>query len=182
MTSHTARSQTSDILLREVTVDDLPIFFEHQKDPDANYMAAFTSKNPADREAFMEHWNKILRAEDITRGFSVRTILVDGQVAGHVLTYVDEELGSPEVSYWLGKTYWGRGITTRALSLFLEQVFTTRPVYARVAKDNIGSRRVLEKCGFAICGANKGYANARGEEIEEFILKLDGKGESAHTA
>ena len=47
-----------------------------------------------------------------------------------------------------------------------------RPMYARVVKDNIASLRVLEKCGFTICGEGKGFAYARGEEVEEFILRL----------
>lgn len=74
---------TSDILLREVTDGDLPIFFEQQRDADANYMAAFTAKNPADRDAFMAHWTKILGDETVT----IRTILFDGQVAGSILIF-----------------------------------------------------------------------------------------------
>ncbi len=47
-----------------------------------------------------------------------------------------------------------------------------RPLYGRAAKDNIASLRVLEKCGFTICGEGRGFSNARGEEVEEFILRL----------
>ncbi len=85
---------------------------------------------------------------------------------------IDAEFGKPEVSYWIGKPYWGKGVATRALSAFLFHV-KVRPLYARVAKDNIASLRVLEKCGFARIGEDKGFANARGEEVEEFILRLD---------
>jgi RimJ/RimL family protein N-acetyltransferase len=55
--------------------------------------------------------------------------------------------------------------------MFLE-LFEARPIGARVAKDNVASIRVLEKCGFEVAGENKGFANARGEETEEFIFKL----------
>jgi len=158
---------TDEIQLRDVTESDLPIFFEQQLDADANYMAAFTAKNPADRDAFMAHWSKILGDETSI----IQTILFNGQVAGHVLSYENEEFGKPEVSYWIGKEYWGKGIATRALSKFLDHM-TVRPVYARVVKDNIGSRRVLEKCGFTRIGEGKGFANARGAEVEEFILRL----------
>ncbi|MDH3226824.1 MAG: GNAT family N-acetyltransferase [Thermoleophilia bacterium] len=82
-----------------------------------------------------------------------------------------EESGRPEVTYWIGKPYWGKGLATRALSEFLARVNKTRPIYARVAKDNIGSRRVLEKCGFTTVGEAKGFANARDEEIEELIME-----------
>jgi RimJ/RimL family protein N-acetyltransferase len=62
-------------------------------------------------------------------------------------------------------------IATKALSEFL-RLLKTRPLYARVAKDNIASIRVLEKCGFTISGEDKGFSNARGEEVEEYILEL----------
>jgi len=156
-----------DFSLRDVLESDLPIFFAYQLDPDAQAMAAFTSKDPANREAFMAHWHQIL-ADPST---IIRTIVVDGQVAGSVSSYQDD--GHPEVTYWLGKHYWGKGLATRALTEFLAHANRSRPIYARAAKDNIGSLRVLEKCGFRIIGEDKGYANARGKEIEEFLLQLD---------
>ena len=45
------------------------------------------------------------------------------------------------------------------------------PIYARASKDNLASIRVLEKCGFKITGHGKGFANARGKEIEEVVLE-----------
>ncbi len=156
----------SDIALRDVMMNDLPIFFDQQLDPDANHMAAFTAKDPSDKDAFMAHWARILGDKTIT----IQTILFDGHVAGSVLTYEDEN-EKPEVSYWIGKPYWGRGVATKALLAFLKHI-KVRPLYARAAKDNFASLRVLEKCGFARIGEDKGFANARNEEIEEFILRL----------
>jgi RimJ/RimL family protein N-acetyltransferase len=146
--------------------DDLPIFFAYQLDPDAQAMAAFVSKDPANREAYMAHLHQIL-ADPTTIN---RTIVVAGQVAGSVSSYYDA--GHPEVTYWLGKHYWGKDLATRALSEFLAYHNPTRPIHARAAKDNIGSLRVLEKCGFRIIGEDRGFANARGKEIEEFLLQL----------
>ncbi len=160
--------ETYDVLLRDVTMSDLPIFFDQQLDSEANQMAAFTARDPADRGAFMVHWTKILGDETIT----IQTVLFEGHVAGSVLTYEDEEFGKPEVSYWIGKPYWGKGVATRALSAFLFHV-KVRPLYARAAKDNIASLRVLEKCGFTRIGEDKGFSNARGEDVEEFILRLE---------
>lgn len=153
--------------LRDVTLTDLPFFFAHQLDPDANYMAAFTAKGPADHAAFMAHWQRILADPDLMN----RTIVYDGEVAGSVARYT--EAGRPEVTYWLGRAFWGRGIATAALAAFLQEV-VERPIYARVAADNAGSLRVLQKCGFVVIGRDRGYANARGAEIEELILRLDG--------
>jgi RimJ/RimL family protein N-acetyltransferase len=159
-------SPPSNIVLREVQAEDLPLFFEHHQDPEANYMAAFTAKDPTDQRAFMAHWTRILGDATTTN----RTILSEGQVAGSVSSY-EETAGHPEVTYWLGKPYWGKGIATAALRALLAQV-TTRPIYARVAKDNRASLRVLEKCGFTIINEDKGFANARGQEIEEWLLQL----------
>lgn len=154
-----------DVVLRDVIEADVLIFFEQQLDPAANQMAAFTAKDPADREAFATRWTRILGNDGIIK----KTILCDGQVAGHVVIF--EQFGNPAVSYWLGKGCWGRGIATRALSQFLGHV-PTRPLYARAAKDNLASIRVLEKCGFRKAGEDRGFSNARGVEVEEFILKL----------
>jgi RimJ/RimL family protein N-acetyltransferase len=157
---------TNELYLRHVVHADLPIFFENQLDQEANYMAAFTAKDPTNREAFTAHWHKILANETNI----IRTIIFNEQVAGSVSSYEDE--GRPEVTYWLGKEYWGKGIATRALKEFLASHNTIRPIYAHVAKDNPGSRRVLEKCGFTVVGESKGFANARGQEIEELLLEL----------
>jgi len=152
---------TNDVLLRNVTESDLPIFFEQQLDSDATTMAAFP---PRDREAFMAHWAKILANNSVI----VKTILFDGQVAGNIVGF--EIDGKREVGYWIGKEYWGKGIATKALAAFLDHV-QTRPLYAYVAKHNIGSRRVLEKCGFTVEGEDK-FSNASGEVVEQFVLKL----------
>ena len=162
---------TSDVLLRDVTEADLPIFFEQQRNPAANQMAAFTAKDPADREAFTAKWAKILGDDTVKKA-----ILVNGQVAGSVSAFVAPWSGQLEVTYWLGREYWGRGIATKALTEFLGHL-KARPVYARAAKDNIASIRVLAKCGFTISGHDKGFANARGEEVEEVVLRLGGDGE-----
>jgi RimJ/RimL family protein N-acetyltransferase len=158
---------TSDVLLREVTEDDLPIFFEQQRDPAANRMAAFTAKDPADRAAFMAKWAKMLGDDSSTN----RTILFGGQVAGSIGAFVAPWSGKLEVTYWIGREFWGKGIATKALAVLLSAV-SNRPLYARAAKDNIASLRVLEKCGFTITGCERGFANARGEEVEEVVLEL----------
>lgn len=155
-----------DLRLRDVTEDDLPIFYAQQLDPEANHMAAFTSKNPADRQAFAAHWARILGDETVVP----RTILVDGQVAGHIASF--EHLGQPEVTYWIGREFWGQGIATKAMTALLRHV-RVRPLYARAAKDNIASIRVLEKCGFTRSGEDRGFSNARDEEVEEFVFRLE---------
>lgn len=156
-----------NVTLRDVIASDLDIFFEQEKDPDAITMAAFTAKDPNDRLAFDAHWTKVMGDGRVT----IQTILVDGDVAGSVL--VHSWFGDPEISYWLGKEFWGKGIATTALEKFLACI-PIRPLYARVVKDNLASFRVLEKCGFRIHGEGRGFANARGMEVEEWVLILVG--------
>ena len=156
---------TSTILLRDLQDDDLPIFFQQELDSEARHMAAFVPKDPADMDAFMAHWDRIRNKEGVT----IRTVLFDGEVAGQIICF--EMSGEPHVSYWIGKEYWGKGIATGALKLFLEHL-SERPLYARVVQDNIASLRVLRKCGFLISGEDSGFSESRGEEVEEFILTL----------
>jgi len=156
-----------EVSLRDVAETDLPIFFDFQRDSAANYMAAFTTRDPTDKEAFAAHWNRILNDDRVL----VKTIVFDGHVVGSVATFVDKEFGKPEVTYWIGKEYWGMGLATYALTRFLRDM-AVRPIYGRAAKDNVASIRVLEKCGFRMFGQSKGFANARGAVVEEVILEL----------
>jgi RimJ/RimL family protein N-acetyltransferase len=126
--------------LRDTVEDDLPILFRHQADPEASAMAAFPSR---DWEAFVAHQAKIAAGPDMLQ----QTILVDGEVAGDIGSWQTED--DRNVGYWIGRSFWGRGVATAALRAFL-QLETTRPLTAYVAAHNLGSRRVLEKCGFEV--------------------------------
>jgi len=152
--------------LRLVIDEDLPVFFEHQRDPQAVYMAAFTARDPEDRSAFNVHWLKIRNNLECR----IRTIIFETQVAGYVSSY--ETDGQPEVTYWINRKFWGKGLATLSLQKFLKEVDIRRPMLARAAKDNFGSVRVLEKCGFQISGESSGFANGRGRETAEWLFQL----------
>ncbi len=158
---------TSDVVLREVMEDDLPILFEQQQDPAANWMAAFTAKDPTDWPAFAAKWAKILGDSTVT----ARAIVCCGHVVGNVGAFVAPWSGQREVTYWIGREYWGRGLATKALTAFVG-LLAERPLYARAAADNSASIRVLEKCGFIPVGRDRGFAEARREEIEEVVMEL----------
>jgi len=154
------------IKLRDVEESDLPAFFEHQKDPIANYMAAFTAEDPADWSAFHDHWTRIL-ADD---GNVIQCItLPPDLVVGYVSSF--EQFGEREVSYWVDRAHWNKGIATDALLQLLPRI-ETRPLYSRAAKDNFASRRVLAECGFVITGEGSGFAHARQKDTEEFVFTL----------
>ncbi len=130
-----------EVLLRDIEPDDLPIFFEHQRDPVAVAMVVFRSREKAEFDA---HWAKILADNSSLK----KTIVADGQVAGHIASFGRD--GKREVGYWIDRLLWGRAIMSQALPAFL-RLEQQRPLYAGVAPHNIASIRVLQKCGFTLC-------------------------------
>jgi RimJ/RimL family protein N-acetyltransferase len=162
-------TMTHDVRLRDIIIDDLPIFFEHQIDSDAVEMAASL---PRDLDTFEAHWLELLSKELVIK----KTILFDDLVAGYIISFV--YFGVREVGYWIGKEYWGQGIATRALVEFLDQV-PLRPLRASAAKHNRGSSRVLEKCGFRLVGEDKEFSNIGGKVVEGFVFELGMNDEDA---
>ena len=152
---------SDEVQLRNVEPDDLEVFYEQQLDPDATRMAAFPSR---DRAAFDAHWATNILGNPAA---TTQTILVDGQVAGNIGSWVQEDVRL--VGYWIGKEYWGRGVATHALSLFL-RIVTERPIHAHVVRHNAGSIRVLEKCGFTL--DHEDTAGVDGSDIVEVVLVL----------
>ncbi|WP_127505600.1 GNAT family N-acetyltransferase [Actinoplanes solisilvae] len=153
--------------LRPIEDADLDALFDQMRDPESVHMAAFTSQDPNDRAAFDAHRAKIRARPDVTE----RAITADGRLVGSIASFIIE--GETELTYWIDRPYWGQGIATQALTLFLDKVMLDRPLFARAASDNKGSLRVLQKAGFTVTGTEVGYANARATEIEETLLRLD---------
>ena len=129
-------------------------------------MAAFGSALD-DREAFETRWRGMLDNE----GSLIRTIEVEAQTAGYVAHF--QQFDRPSISYWLGRSFWGRGIAKTAVAQFVAGI-AARPLYARVAWDNQASLRVLAHCGFQRVGTDRDFAQARGEDLDEIILALTG--------
>lgn len=157
--------QNRQVMLRQTEKSDLDIFFQFQLNEEAKYLAAFTPKDHTSREAYIEKFTRFLNDPTI----HMRTILVDETIVGSMAKF--EMHGDAEITYWLDRNCWGNGIATSALTQFLTME-NARPIFGRVAFDNLGSQKVLEKCGFVKIGKDKGFANARQAEIEEFIYKL----------
>jgi RimJ/RimL family protein N-acetyltransferase len=154
-----------DVTLRDVRDEDEPVFFAQQSDPEAARLAAFPIRA---REAHAAHWKKHRADADVR----LQTILVDGRVAGNVVSF--EREGRRLVGYWIGREFWGRGIASRALALFLEQD-RVRPLEAFVAKHNAGSIRVLEKNGFVRVGEDVIPPESAGSDgpVEEWLMRLE---------
>ena len=126
---------SDEVRLRDVEQADLEVFFEHQHDPEAVRRSKFP---PRDRQKFMTHWvTKVLGDPTVL----VQTVTVDGEPAGNVVAWWEQ--GERFVGYWFGRLYWGRGIGTKALALFLQRE-KTGPLYADPFVGNASSVRLLE--------------------------------------
>lgn len=128
-----------------------------------------SAASPAEREArkatFLDRWNDMLADETVL----ARTIVWKGDVAGYVVRAIQRD--KPTISSWLGRAYWGKGIATDSVRDFLDLV-KERPVYARVAYDNLAALQVLRKLGFTITNHDSFFSEAHGYEIDEIILAL----------
>ncbi len=154
------------VALRAVRESDLDDLFAQLSDPESVTMAAFTSESHTDRAAFDAWMARLMTSPDIM----VRAITCDGDLVGSIASFVVD--GQTEVSYWIERTAWGRGIASRALALFVEQI-PVRPLFASAASDNLGSLRVMQKVGFRPVGTEVSFAAARRMQIEETIMRLD---------
>ena len=146
-------------MLRDVVETDLPIFYEQQLDPASTRMAAFPPRE--DWSVFLAHWKTKVLADPAN---CARTIEWNERVAGYIASWSQAERRL--IAYWIGREYWGRGIATAALAEFLGHE-RARPLHAFVAGHNVGSIRVLEKCGFVRIGATTGPG-----EVEECLYRL----------
>lgn len=154
-----------EIKLRPTEVSDLETLFQFQLDKEGAYLAAFMAKDHTDKSAYIDKYTKLLANPAVNN----QTIILGNDIVGSIAKFMME--GDSEITYWIDRKFWGKGIATQALNEFLV-IETSRPIFGRVAFDNLGSQRVLEKCGFVKEGTDKGFANARQSEIEEFIYKL----------
>lgn len=154
-----------NIKLRPTEISDLDTLFQFQLDKEGGYLAAFMPKDPTDKSAYLNKHTILLDDPTVNN----QTIILDGIIVGSIAKFIME--GDAEITYWIDRKFWGQGLATKALKDFLG-IETTRPIYGRVAFDNFGSQKVLEKCGFVKIGSDKGFANARQAEIEEYIYKL----------
>ncbi|MBD3941129.1 GNAT family N-acetyltransferase [Microbacterium sp. NEAU-LLC] len=151
--------------LRPFDDDDLDAVFEMMRDREAVEMAAFTASDPDDRAAF-DAWIARQRAAD-----DVLCLVVteNGGFAGTAAAFTVD--GDREVSYWIARHAWGRGVATAALRLLIAHE-PVRPLFARAAAHNTASIAVLRKVGFTEVSRNVDFAPGLGREVEEIVFTL----------
>jgi RimJ/RimL family protein N-acetyltransferase len=158
------RHSGATVRLRDVRESDLEVFFFHQCEPEAVAMAV---SPPRTHDAFRRHWVEKVLADPQVRA---QTITYGNDVCGNVVSFPRD--GLRLVGYWIGKAYWGRGIASAALATFIRDE-AERPLHALVATSNLGSIRVLEKCGFYNVEVRTAFDEALGYDVEESLMRLD---------
>jgi RimJ/RimL family protein N-acetyltransferase len=150
------------------------VLFEIGSDPLACEMAGV---KPRTREAFMTRWKEVLADPAInTRVIEIAATRVGGagelEFAGSISVFQAPGEARDSIGYWLAREYWGRGIASRALAMFLHDE-PRRPLHATAAMTNIASHRVLLKNGFRLVGTRMGEETDRymAREIAEFVLE-----------
>jgi RimJ/RimL family protein N-acetyltransferase len=94
-------------------------------------------------------------------------IALDGEAIGGIGIHPDR-MEHPELGYWLGEPYWGKGYATEAASALIAYAFTEGGLNAICAGhywDNHASGRVLTKLGFRYTSEGKRFCKARGHEV-----------------
>jgi RimJ/RimL family protein N-acetyltransferase len=153
------------IELRDLDDDDLDAVFDMMRDRPAVELAAFTSADPDDRAAFDAWIARQRSADDVLYA----VVTENGGFAGTAAVFSIE--GDREVSFWIARHAWGRGVATAALRLLVSRE-PERPLFARAATHNAGSIAVLEKAGFTEVSRNVAYAPGVGREVEEIVFTL----------
>lgn len=156
------------VWLRDVVESDLERFVELPPEPAGEQQVGTTPPETGEKETYWSFWHGPLGDPGVLK----KSILYQGQVAGYLLYF--NQFGEQEVGYWLRRDFWGRGIATQALRLFLQEI-TARPIYGRADQHNLASIRVMEKCGFRRYGLRQGYSRRQGQEVIEVFLRLDAR-------
>ena len=109
-----------------------------------------------------------------------KAIEVDGQCVGVIGVYLQqaEYAHNAEIGYWLGRPFWRKGLATKAVTLFVDEIFDTTEIiriFNPVTEANIASRRVMEKAEFQLEGKLQESVQHHGKLHNEYLysrLKL----------
>ena len=101
-------------------------------------------------------------------------IEIDGAAAGGIGLRLGEDVHrhTAETGYWLGETFWGRGIMSEAVVAFTNFCFdnlSLHRIYAEPFANNPASARVLEKAGFLFEGRLKSNVVKNGELLDSLL-------------
>jgi RimJ/RimL family protein N-acetyltransferase len=150
---------------------------------DAKAVAALANdRRIADNAARIPHPYRMSDAENWIIGSNTEPdaesyliTLADGPVIGSC-AFDLREGPAPEIGYWLGTKYWGKGYATEAVRALIDHAFTDlkhQSLQSSVRVTNPQSRRVLEKCGFQWNGVGLCRIRALGSSVPVDRFRLE---------
>ena len=103
--------------------------------------------------------------------------IVDGKPAGSIGLHLQTDIlrKNAEIGYWLGESYWNKGIITKVIPQMIEYGFKNLDIvriFARIFGTNIASQKVVEKCGFVLEGKYNKTLFKNGEFLDELIYAI----------
>jgi [ribosomal protein S5]-alanine N-acetyltransferase len=107
-----------------------------------------------------------------------KAILVNDEIVGNISVFYMDDIyfENGRLAYFLDEEYWGKGIMTSAISVFCKYVFSINKDIQRIFADpfesNIGSRKVLEKCGFKLEGILRNNVVKNGVRQNSYLYSL----------
>ena len=152
------------VSLRVVSIDDYGALFEHMRNPESVWMAAFTPEDPNDRFAFDTWMAALISSPEIT----IRAVIYKDRLAGRIACFVAD--GATEITHWIGRTSWEMGIQAELSLSTWRRWWSGAP--ARAACDNVRSVSALKKADFHAIGTEVSFAAATGLAIRETIKEL----------
>ena len=100
--------------------------------------------------------------------------MIVGNISVFYMDDIYKENG--RLAYFLDEKYWGRGLMTTAIKKYCEYVFSENEIIQRIFADpfesNIGSRKVLEKCGFSLEGILRNNVIKNGIRQSSYLYSL----------
>jgi [ribosomal protein S5]-alanine N-acetyltransferase len=135
---------TPSLLLEPLTVKHADPYFRQSSHPDVWRLAGLQPF-----KLFEECERYIQRMESLSETEGVAIIDRSSGFVGAM--FIDHRGASRQLSYWVGRSFWGRGIATNAVQeklKSLEDESSPSRVLAATYRDNAPSIRVLERCGF----------------------------------
>jgi ribosomal-protein-alanine N-acetyltransferase len=143
------------IILRYQQIGDAKKFWKILNDPEFTYFSPPPGTITEEKNFLRRNHGK--RKQNIEHNFS---ILVQGEVVGAIGVTIDQRrphIG--EISYFIDKKHWGKGIASRSVTMIEEFIAKELGLYRieiMIMTKNIKSIRVAEKCGYRKEGIQKG--------------------------
>ena len=158
--------ETKRLILRPFTMDDAePMFHSWANDPEVTkYLTWNPHESVETSKMIVSQWvEQYVKPERLNFAMELKE---NGQLIGciDVVGYVD---GVPVIGYAMSRAYWGRGLMTEACRTLLTLLFAIGHNEVRIDAqvENIGSNRVIQKCGGEFVGTEESQRPLKGDSV-----------------